>query len=110
MRQVAQAGGTLGRRAHIIARVIQPDLAGVHADAQPDRRKRRPLQLHSARHGVCCVRESGHEAVARTRFDCQHAVVGGHDPGDGAIEPQERVRHLLRLGLPQSLGALGIDD
>ena len=50
--QIAQPRGAVDRRADVVALVAQLHLAGVHADAQPDRRQRRPLQLQRARHRV----------------------------------------------------------
>ena len=45
VRQIAQPCGPVDRRADVVAFVAQLHLAGVHADAQPDRRQRCPLQL-----------------------------------------------------------------
>ena len=41
--EVAQPGGAVDRRADVVAFVAQMHVAGMHADAQLDRRQRRPL-------------------------------------------------------------------
>jgi hypothetical protein len=75
VRQVAQPRGLVDRRARVVALVAQTDVAGVHPDAQPDRRKIRALEFQRARHRVACAGERGDEAVAFTLFDWAHTVV-----------------------------------
>ena len=43
--QIAQACGPVDGRTDVVALVAQLHLTGMHADAQPDRGQRRPLQL-----------------------------------------------------------------
>ena len=63
MGQVAQPCGPIDGRAEVAGLVAKLHLAGVHADAQPDRGERRPLQLQGTRHRVAGTRERDHEAV-----------------------------------------------
>ena len=75
--EIAQPCGPVDRRADVVAFVAQLHLAGVHADAQPDRRERRPLQVQRARHRVAGAGERDHEAVALALLDRPHPAVGG---------------------------------
>ena len=102
--QVAQARGPVDGRADVVARIFwvpQPHLAGVQADAQPDRRQRRPLQVKGARHRIRRTPERDHEAVALTLLDRADAIVRGDGVGHGLIQPRYRGGHLLGLGLPE---------
>ena len=98
--QVAQPCGAVDRRADVVAFVAQLHLAGVHADAQPDRGQRRSLQLQRTRHRVGGTSERHHEAVAFTLLDRPHPVVGGDQVGQRAVEPRDRSRHFARAGSP----------
>src|SRR5258705_3295223 len=80
----------------------------MHADAQPDRGQRRTLQLERTRPRVAGPRERHHEAIALALFARPPTVMGGDDLPHRAIEPRDGGRHLLRLGLPQSCGALDV--
>ena len=101
VREVAQPGGAVDRRADVVAFVAQVHVAGVHADAQLDRRQRRPLQIQRAGHRVGGAGERDDEAVALTLLDGPHTVVGGDRVGQCLIEACDRGCHLLGLGLPQ---------
>jgi hypothetical protein len=69
VRKVAQPRRPVDGRADVVALVTQLHLTRVHADAQPDRGQRRPLQVQRTRHRVAGTRERDHEAIAFTLFD-----------------------------------------
>jgi hypothetical protein len=69
-----------------------------------------PLQLQSARHRVAGTRERNHEAIAFALFDRPHTIMGGDDVGHRPIQQRDRSPHLVRLGLPQSRGALDVGE
>ena len=77
--QIAQPRRPVDRRADVIALVAQLHIAGMHPDAQPDRRQRRPLQLKRARHRISGTRKRDHEAVALALLDRAHTAMGGDD-------------------------------
>ena len=108
MRQIAQPRGLVDRRARVVALVAQLHVAGVHPDAQLDRREIRPLQLQRARHRVAGARERRDEAVALALLDGADAVVLRDEFRGGPIHARDRGRHRLRLGLPQLGRALDV--
>ena len=75
MRQIAQPRRPVDRRAGVVALIAQLHLAGMYADAQPDRSQRGPLQRQRAGHRVAGARERGHEAVALALLDRAHPVM-----------------------------------
>jgi hypothetical protein len=101
VRQIAQPRSAIDRRTGVVAFIAQLYLAGMHADAQPDRRKRCPLQLKRARHRVGRAGERRHKTVALALFHRPHSAMGGDDFGDSLVEACDRGGHLLELGLPQ---------
>ena len=108
MRQIAQPRGAVDGRADVVALVAQLHLAGVHTDAQPDRRQRRPLQdrAHTpprrwrgrTRRRSCRPRPVRRAARRRGRR-------AGRPSG---IKSRNGGRHIVRLGLPQPRGALDV--
>ncbi len=100
-RQIAQPRRAVDGRAGVVALVAQLHLAGVHPDTQPDRGQRRSLQLEGAGHRIGGARERGHETVTLALLDRAHTVMGGDDIAHDLVEPRNRGRHLLGLGLPQ---------
>ena len=102
VREVAQPGGAVDRRADVVAFVAQVHVAGVHADAQLDRCQRRPLQLQCACHGVGGAGERDDEAVALALLDGPHTVVSGDSIGQYLVEALNGGLHRLGLGLPQA--------
>ena len=76
VRQVAQPCGAVDRRTDVVALVTQLHLPGMHADAQPDRGQRCPLQLQGTRHRVAGTRERDHEAITLALFNRPHTVMG----------------------------------
>jgi hypothetical protein len=101
VRKVAQSSRLVDRGARVVALVAQLHIAGVHADAQLDRRQIRPLQLQRTRHSVAGAGKCGYKAVAFTLFDRAHTVVLGDELGGGLIHACDRGRHRLGLGRPQ---------
>ena len=108
VREVAQPGGAVDRRADVVAFVAQVHVAGVHADAQLDRRQRRTLQLQRAGHRVGGAGERDDEAVALTLLDGPHTVVGGDRVGQCLIEARDGGLHRLGLGFPQARRTLDV--
>ena len=100
-REVAQPCGAVDRRADVVSLVAQHHVAGVHADAQLDRRQRRTLQLQRACHRVGGAGERDDEAVALTLLDGPHTVVGWRRVGQGLVEARDGGLHRLGLGFPQ---------
>ena len=72
VRQIAQPRSAIDRRTGVVAFIAQLYLAGMQADAQPDRRKRCPLQLKRARHRVGRAGERRHKTVALGLFHRPH--------------------------------------
>ena len=101
MPQIPQPGRAVDRRAGVVTLIAQLHLTGMHPNAQPDRSQRRPLQLHRGRHRIRSTGERRHKTVALTLLDRAHAVMGGDDVTDHLVEPRNRGRHHLGLGLPQ---------
>ena len=99
--QVAQPCCSVNGRSEVVAFVTQLDLAGVQTDPKPDRRQRCQLQVEGARHRVTTAVERDDKAVTFTLLDGPHTSVGGDDVRECAIEPCDRLRHLLGLGLPE---------
>jgi hypothetical protein len=108
--QIPEARSAIDRRAHVVALVPQLDLAGVHADAQPQRCKRRQLQLQGTGHRIACAGEGNHEAVAFALFDRTNALMLRNDFGQHLVEARHRCRHLLRLALPEPSGPLDVGE
>ncbi len=86
MGELTQPGGPVDRRADVITLIAQSHLTGVHANTQPDRRQRRPLQVDGARHGIGCAGERDHEAVTFALLDRTHPMMGAHQFGERAIQ------------------------
>ncbi len=86
MPKISQPRGPVDRRTRVVALIAQLYLAGMHADAQPDRRQRRPLQFQRTRHGVAGTGECQHEAVALALLDGAHAAVDRHEIAQHAVE------------------------
>ena len=99
--QIAQPRGAVDRRTDVIAFVAQLHLAGVHADAQPDRGQRRPLQLQRSTPPRRLAR-----ANATTKLSPSPCSTGRTPPwaatrsGSALIQPRERRGHLARAGSP----------
>ncbi len=108
MRQIADTRGAVDRRTRVVALIAQLNLAGMHADAYPDRSERRPLQRQRARHRIRGPRERGHEAVALALLDRTHPVISGDGLVHRPVQQRQRGGHLLGLGLPQPRRALDI--
>src|SRR5215207_6649423 len=87
--QIAQACGPVDGRADVVALVTQLHLPGMHANAQPDRSERCPLQLQRARHRVAGPGERDHEAIAFALFDRPQTVMGGDELAHRPIEPRD---------------------
>ena len=98
--EIAQPRGSVDRRAGVVAFIAQLDFAGMHSDAQPNRRQRRALHLQGRGNRIRGAGERGHEAVALTLFDWAHAVVGGDDLRHRLIQTCDGAGHLLGLGFP----------
>ena len=77
MRQIAQPRGAIDGRPDVVGFVAQLHFAGVHADPQFDRRKRRELQLQRERDGVAGTSEGDNEAVALALLDRADPAVRG---------------------------------
>ena len=108
MSQIAQPRRPVDRRTDVIALIAQLHLTGMHADPQADRRQRRALQLQRTRHRVSGPRERHHETVALALLHRPHPAIGGEQIRQRLIQPRERRRHLLGLGLPQPGGILDV--
>ncbi len=87
--EIAQPRGAVDGRAGVVAFIAQLDLAGVHADPQPDRRQRRALHVQRRRQRIGCAGECRDEAVALALLDRAHAVVGGDDGRHDVVEPSD---------------------
>lgn len=101
MRQVAQTGRAIDRRADVVSFVAQMYVAGMHADTQLDRRQRRTLQLQGARHRVGRTGERDDEAITLALLDGPHAAVGGDRFRQCLVEAFHGGLHRLGLRLPQ---------
>ena len=106
--EIAQPRGAVDRRADVVALVAQLHVAGVHADAQLDRRQRCPLQVQGTSHRVGGAGERDDEAVALALLDGPHTVVGGDRIGQCLVEARDRGLHRLGLGLPQPRRTLDV--
>ena len=60
--------------ADVVGFVAQLDLAGMHPNAQSDRRQRSALQIQGAGHGVAGAGERDDKTVALTLFDWSYTV------------------------------------
>ena len=107
--QVAQPAGPVDGRSDVVALVAQLHVAGVNADAQPDRGQRRPLQIEGAGHGVDGAAERDHEAVAFALFDRADSVVVRYQFGQCAIQ-FATPPSLLGLGVPQPGRAFDVGE
>ena len=101
MGEIAQPCGAVDRRADVVSFVAQLHVAGVHADAQLDRRQRRTLQLQCACHRVGRAGERDDETVTLALLDRPHTTVGCDSFGQGVVEAFDGGLHHLGLGLPQ---------
>ena len=110
MGEVAQPRRAVDRGADVVPLVTQLDLAGVKADAQPDRAKGRGLDGERARDGIGCPAEGDDEAVALALFDGAHATVCEDGRGEYLIEFGHGCGHLVRAGLPQPRRPLDVGE
>jgi hypothetical protein len=110
VRQIAQPGGPIDGRPDVVAFVAQLDLAGVQANAQPDRRQRCPLQVQRARNRIAGAGECDHEAVALALFYRPYPVVRADDLRQRAIHAGDRDGHVVRLCFPQLRRALDVGE